>query len=80
MGFTVLAQYLEAAALPVVAMVKESEDQQKTWGRIFGSRRAKNPPQSGYYVEEVLYMVGSQQDETLAYQDWGRAGLPRRQD
>ena len=38
---SVLAQYLEAAALPVVAMVRESEDPQKTWGRIFGSRRAK---------------------------------------
>ena len=37
----VLADYIVAAEMPVVDMVKESEDQQKAWSRIFGSRRAK---------------------------------------
>lgn len=36
-----LSQFIVAAELPVVDMVRESEDQQKSWGRIFGSRRAK---------------------------------------
>lgn len=36
-----LSQFIVAAELLVVDMVRESEDQQKSWGRIFGSRRAK---------------------------------------
>ena len=36
-----LAQYIKAAELPVVEMIQQSEDQQKGWSRIFGSRRAK---------------------------------------
>ena len=36
-----LAQYIIEAKLPVVAMILESEDQQRSWARIFGSRRAK---------------------------------------
>ena len=37
----VLSQYIVAAEMPVVAMVREAEDQPKAWARIFGSRRAK---------------------------------------
>ena len=36
-----LSEFIVAAELPVVSMVQESEDQQRSWGRIFGSRRAK---------------------------------------
>jgi hypothetical protein len=36
-----LSQFIVAAELPVVAMIQETEDQQKGWCRIFGSRRAK---------------------------------------
>ena len=36
-----LAQYIIEARLPVLTMIQESEDQQKSWARIFGSRRAK---------------------------------------
>eukprot|EP00435_Cladocopium_sp_Y103_P068950 s873_g32.t1 len=36
-----LSQYLIAAELPVVRMIQESEDHQKSWARVFGSRRAK---------------------------------------
>ena len=36
-----LSQFIVAAELPVVAMIEATEDQQKAWCRIFGSRRAK---------------------------------------
>ena len=37
----VLSQFIVAADMPVVAMVRDAEDQRKAWARIFGSRRAK---------------------------------------
>ena len=36
-----LSQYIIEAKLPVLEMIQESDDQQKSWARIFGSRRAK---------------------------------------
>ena len=37
----VLAEFITEAKLPVVTMVQGSEDVQRSWSRIFGSRRAK---------------------------------------
>ena len=36
-----LSQYIVVAELPVVTMIQETDDQQRAWCRIFGSRRAK---------------------------------------
>ena len=36
-----LAQYFKEAGLPVVKIMEDSEDPTKSWGRVFGTRRAK---------------------------------------